>query len=238
MHFHELFVSVGQGAPAALLATAPQSCIDWEKAAWIATCLSALFALFSALFTLGAVWVAYKQLGGLKEQLDTAGSQFSLSMKASFVAKRPDVLTHLTGRFDDIYGALPRLHAADDADWKAFRAVRAFWSLQLEQYQVYLDGFVDDYLYRYWIRLRCQEYGDNLFENQADFQAKTRAALEDFHYEDFQRFMEDYVFVCWDSTRKGVDEAKLTAAMDEAKHRRREHLRQVDPALPKYLGYE
>ena len=109
MHFYEVFVSLGPGAPAALLAAALQSCIDWEKWSWIATCVTALF-------TLGAVVVAWRQLGGLKEQLDTAGNQFSLSMKASFVAKRPDVLTHLTGRFDDIYRALPRLYAAADAD--------------------------------------------------------------------------------------------------------------------------
>lgn len=231
MNWHALLISGSRGASTALLAADLQSCIDWEKWSWIATCVTALF-------TLGAVVVAWRQLGGLKKQLDTAGNQFSLSMKASFVAKRPDVLTHLTGRFDEIYGALPRLHAADNTEWMAFRAVRAFWSLQLEQYQVYMDGFVDDHLYRYWIRLRCQEYGDNHFENQVSFRDKTRAALEDFHYEDFQRFMEDFVFVCWDSAKNAVDEKKLTAAMDEAKRRRREHLRQVDPALPRYLGYE
>ena len=230
MHWPELLMAGSQGAPAACLAVVLQSCIDWAEWSQIATC-------FTALCALGAVLVAWRQLGGLKKQLDTAGNQFSLSMKASFVAKRPDVLTHLTGRFDEIYGALPRLHAADDTEWRAFRAVRAFWSLQAEQYQVYLDGFVDDHLYEYWMTLRCQEYGDDHFEDQASFRKKTTEALEDFHYEEFKSFMEGFVFPCWDSTEKKVDTTKLAGAMAEAKRRRREHLRAVDPNLPTYLGY-
>ena len=113
--------------------------------------------------------------------------QVEAALTAAYEAKQADIMASTTPRFDRLLESLPR-SASVSAD-ATYRAIRAYWSLQLEQYRYYVRGFVDDTLFRYWMKLRYDEY------HRADdeFRALTRKALEDFIDPDFKSFME-FVF--------------------------------------------
>ena len=207
---------------------------NWSEVSAFGTCAAAFFTAI-------AVWTSLhgirKQINAAEKQVTATVKQLSSSVKASFLAKRPDVFIHLTTRYDELYTQLHRPGAAPAADAELFHNVRAYWSLQLEQYQCYLEGFIDDEIYKYWMSLRCQEYHDPQFAGVPGFKDKTDAALLDFHYDAFRTYMER-VFECWDSKTGKVSGLELEKATAEAKRRRREHLLTIDRDLPRHLGLD
>jgi hypothetical protein len=207
---------------------------NWSEVSAFGTCAAAIIAAITVLISLHGI---RKQINAAEKQVTATVKQLSSSVKASFLAKRPDVFIHLTTRYDELYTQLHRPGGAPLSDAELSHNVRAYWSLQLEQYQCYLEGFIDDEIYKYWMALRCQEYHDPQFTKVPEFQKKTDEALPDFHYEKFKTFME-MVFACWDSKAGGVSPLELEKATVEAKRRRREHLLTIDRDLPKHLGLD
>ena len=227
--WNELLAIAAWAAPAAAAAQPAQPTVVqtsiWTEASAIGTCLAAVFTAL-------AVWISLhgikKQIDAAEKQLRATMKQFSAGVKSSFLAKRPDVFIHLTTRFDQLYDQLPRPGAPPEADAELFRKVRAYWSLQLEQYQCYLDGFIDDEIYKYWMSLRCQEYA----KGDANFRQKTDEALADFYYDQFQDFMLNHVFACWDANVGKPARNALDRMMKEAQVRRTKHLASLRIVLP------
>ena len=207
---------------------------NWSEIGAIGTCIAAFFTAI-------AVWTSLhgikKQINAAEKQVTATVKQLSSSVKASFLAKRPDVFIHLTTRYDEVYTQLHQPGAVAPSDAELFHRVRAYWSLQLEQYQCYLEGFIDDEIYKYWLSLRCQEYHDQQFTGVPGFPDKTDVALTDFHYEAFRTFMNK-VFGCWDTKTSKVDGLELEKAVAEAKRLRRDHLLTIDRDLPRHLGFD
>jgi len=111
--------------------------------------------------------------------------------------------------------------ATDEED-----AVRSYWNLQLEQYQLYVLGFIEDNIFRYWMSLRRRDYNEPPFDG---FRDMTTKALKSFRDAKFQSFMEDFVF------KEGRDDeqsmSNLQDVMREARRRREENLGRLDPGL-------
>jgi len=187
---------------------------SWIPYEALGTCITAVVTGVAAYLSLRLMRRQIKSsedaVEQMVEQTKALKENAQRQVQASYLAKQPDVLMLMTPRFDQLYGALPRKGSHDPKD-EMFRKVRAYWSLQLEDYRLYLRGFIDDAAFKYFMILRYREHEGNEFEN---FKKLTAEALEDFKDADFQEFME-YVF------KYGND---IDRVMTEAKERRKKHL--------------
>ena len=156
--------------------------------------------------------------------------QLQALVSLSYAAKRVDILLSMTPRFDQLYNKLPRPGEKATEEEKKHN-VRAYWSLQLEQYRLYVRGFVDHDVLRYWIKLRHKEYYSGDFE---DFQDKTREAIDEFDDEGFSRFMS-YLHVY---KKDKLDREAIDSVMEEAQRHREKYLQKIDPDFKIHLGLE
>jgi len=151
------------------------------------------------------------------------------------LAKRPDILLQLTPRFDQLYEKLPRVRddpAAKDAAAKDnAAAVRNYWGLQFQQYLFYLEGLIDDEIYRYWMRLRCKDYCLGQFEQ---FDKRTEDALKSIDNARFKDLIREVVG-CWDKKNQEPNPQEIEKVMQLARQQRKEHLESLELDLPKLL---
>jgi len=215
----DFLLSSIQSAPAPA-----QSCVNWTAiVAAVAACIAAVAGI-------GAVLVGWLELGKLKVQIENAAKQFDRSMKVAFLAKRPDILLQLTPRFDELYAKLPRVGATKAGEDPA-AAVRNYWGLQFQQYLFYLEGLIDDEIYRYWMRLRCKDYCLGQFEQ---FDKRTEDALKSIDNARFKDLIREVVG-CWDKKNQEPNPQEIEKVMQLARQQRKEHLESLELDLPKLL---
>jgi hypothetical protein len=165
---------------------------------------------------------AEKQIGFTAESVSLMKKQVEAVIKSSYLAKRPDILLAMTPRFDELYGKLPKRIPLSD-DEKKQSDVTAFWSLQLEQYRLYLRGFIDDDAFSEFMMLRYREYARKEVEEKL-----IQRALNDLGEPNFKEFMS-YVF---------DHGGKPEEVMKDARSRRNKHLKQYDPEIARILGFD
>jgi len=212
--------------------------MNWAVVEAIGSLGAGVSAMVAAYLSLGSVQQVMRQIKIAEEHAKTAAvaaaameasvKQLQALVSLSYAAKRVDILLSMTPRFDQLYSKLPRPgQQATEAEKK--HNVRAYWSLQLEQFRLYVRGFVDNDVLRYWIKLRHREYYSPDFE---DFQNKTREAIAEFEDQDFSRFMS-YLSVY---KKDSLDRSAVDSVMEDVQRQRGKYLEKIDPDFKVHLA--
>jgi hypothetical protein len=121
----------------------------------------------------------------------------SINIQRQHEMKMIDLMTHFQGRYDVLmWEVAPAVDDIEDARSYFSR----YWNMQLEQYEYWQEGLIEDDVYAYWMGLRREAYNDaeyRPFRTFPDytFQQGWAFAKDDLHVERdtyrFEPFMQE-----------------------------------------------
>lgn len=116
--------------------------------------------------------------------LSLRNSNKTLAMSKEY--KTVDVMLQCQKRYDKIVWDMKERVKKGERETDAF--YDRFWNLQLEQFQYWVNGFINDKTFLYWLSCRHNEYnqpdvfgiGENSYRNSFDIFVKKYKVVTDF----------------------------------------------------------
>ncbi len=143
-------------------------------------------------------WLMLVELAILTAALIFSWITMNTNTTVQHEMKQIDLMRHFQDRYDKIIWEVSK-EVTDERTANAY--FDRYWNLQLEQYEYWKQGLIDDDVFAYWMKLRRESYMDAEWrpfeETLPDYTYKqgwehARLALRiDLHTFDFSDFMAD-----------------------------------------------
>ncbi|MDP8568510.1 hypothetical protein [Methylophilus aquaticus] len=151
-----------------------------EELTHVSTIAGVFLSFLTAVGTLFVLWRTL-QLNAQSLELNQRSIEFSLQ------AKQSDVLLHCNERFGRIWEMRANEHVKADP----FTFYERFWSLQLDQFTHWKDGFVDAGVFDSWMKGRYRQWQDNHSLGAMAYRDGYEKAVASWETPKFKSFMHE-----------------------------------------------
>lgn len=115
----------------------------------------------------------------------------SINIQRQHEMKTIDLMTHFQNRYDTLMWEVSPA-VADEATASAYFS--RYWNMQLEQYEYWQQGLIEDDVYSYWMSLRRETYRDEAYRPFRGFPDYTFQQGWDFARADLHVDVDTYGF--------------------------------------------